>query len=190
MKALLTLSVVAAERWNGSGVAAARPQLRVAEETALRLPGVLLGTFTTLLLFLLAAELCDPATALLAAALWALGPAAVGFNRIAKEDTFLLFFFLLANVFWLRGQKVAEEGARKPEPYYWATAACFGAMMASKYVPHLIAISGAYYWAFQGLPATRWRMGKKKWLVWFAVLGVALVAFNPTILLPGTLQEM
>ena len=47
--------------------------------------------------------------ALLAAALWAFDPQAIGFNRIAKEDTFLLFFFLLANIFWLRGQRVAES---------------------------------------------------------------------------------
>jgi hypothetical protein len=63
-------------------------------------------------------------------------------------------------------------------------------MMASKYVPHFIAISGAYYYAFQGVPSTRWRMGKKKWLVWFAVMGVAFVICNPTILLPSTWQEM
>jgi hypothetical protein len=63
-------------------------------------------------------------------------------------------------------------------------------MMASKYVPHFLAISGAYYYAFQGVAATRWRMGKKKWLVWFAVMGVAFVIFNPTILLPGTWREM
>ncbi len=63
-------------------------------------------------------------------------------------------------------------------------------MLASKYVPHFLAISGAYYYAFQGLKTTRWRMGKKKWLVWFAVMGVAFVICNPTILLPGTWQEM
>ena len=154
------------------------------------MPGALLGALTALLLFLVAREIFGTEVGLIAAALWAFDPAAVGFNRIAKEDTFLVFFFLLANVFWLRGQKVAEEGKRKPEPFYWATAAAFGAMMASKYVPHFLAISGAYYYAFQGVAATRWRMGKKKWLVWFAVMGVAFVVFNPTILLPGTWQEM
>src|SRR5688572_32072905 len=44
-------------------------------------------------------------------------------NRVAKEDSFLLFFFLLANVFWLRGQRVAESSDRNPNIYYWATAA-------------------------------------------------------------------
>lgn len=190
MKALLAVSIVAAERWNSTAVVHTNPYFYVSTETAARLPGAILGALTSLLIFLVTRELFGAEVALLAAALWAFDPAAVGFNRIAKEDSFLVFFFLLANVFWLRGQKVAEAGERRPEPFYWATAAAFGAMMASKYVPHFLAISGAYYWAFQGVPTTRWRMGKRKWLVWFAVLGVAFVICNPTILLPGTWQEM
>jgi hypothetical protein len=190
MKAMLAASIVAAEGWNSTATARQNPQLQISTETAARLPGAILGALTSLLIFLVTRELFGAEVALLAAALWAFDPAAIGFNRIAKEDTFVVFFFLLANLFWLRGQKVAEEGLRKPEPFYWATAASFGAMLASKYVPHFLAISGAYYWAFQGLPTTRWRMGKRKWLVWFAVLGVAFVICNPTILLPGTWQEM
>ncbi|HEX8292325.1 MAG TPA: glycosyltransferase family 39 protein, partial [Pyrinomonadaceae bacterium] len=190
MKALLAVSIVASEGWNSTAVARRDPRLQVSDETAARLPGALLGALTSLLLFLVTRELFGPGVALLAAALWAFDPAAVGFNRIAKEDSFLVFFFLLANLFWLRGQRVAEEGLRRPEPFYWATAASFGAMMASKYVPHFLAISGAYYWAFQGVPSTRWRMGKKKWLVFFTVMGLAFLACNPTILLPGTWHEM
>ena len=189
MKGLLTASFVVSEFWSAS-VAGSNPRLQISTEAAARFPGALLGALTALLIFFVAREIFGTEVGLIAAALWAFDPAAVGFNRIAKEDTFLVFFFLLANVFWLRGQKVAEGGVRRPEPFYWATAACFGAMMASKYVPHFIAISGAYYYAFQGVASTRWRMGKKKWLVWFAVMGVAFVIFNPTILLPGTWQEM
>ncbi|HEX8189872.1 MAG TPA: glycosyltransferase family 39 protein [Pyrinomonadaceae bacterium] len=190
MKALLTATIVASEGWNSTSFARQNSRLRISTETAARLPGALLGALTSFLIFLVTRELFGAEVALLAAALWAFDPAAVGFNRIAKEDSFLLFFFLLGNVFWLRGQKAAEEGASRPEPFYWAAAAAFGAMLASKYVPHFLAISGAYYWAFQGVPTTRWRMGTKKWLVWFAVMGVAFVICNPTILLPGTWREM
>ena len=194
MKALMTTSIVAAEHWNQAANAALadrNPGLRVSEETALRLPAALFGAFTSLLIFLVVSELFGTATGLIAAALWAFDPAGIGFNRIAKEDTFLLFFFLLANVFWLRGQRAAESGARRrPEIYYWATAIAFGAMLASKYMPHLIAISGAYYYIFQGIPATRWRMGKLKWLIFFAIMGAAFLVCNPTILLPGTWREM
>ena len=190
MKGLLTASVVACEAWNGTALAQGNSSLRVSEETALRLPGVLLGSFSSLLLFLLVSELFGTTTGLIAAALWALDPAAVGFNRIAKEDTFYLFFFLLANVFWLRGQRAAESGRGRPEGYYWAAAAAFGAMMAAKYLPHMFAVSASYYWIFQGVPATRWRLGKKKYLVFFAIMGLAFLACNPTILLPGTWHEM
>ncbi|HEY9284536.1 MAG TPA: glycosyltransferase family 39 protein, partial [Pyrinomonadaceae bacterium] len=190
MKALQTASVVASEWWNATAVARSNPQLQLPVETALRLPGALLGAFSALLIFLIVSELFGVPAALTAAALWAFGPAAIGFNRIAKEDSFFLFFFLLANVFWLRGQRVAESGERRPERHYWAAAACFGAMLASKYIPHLFAISASYYWIFQGVPATRWRLGKLKWLAFFAVMGAAFVACNLTILLPGTWREM
>ncbi|MBA3243419.1 MAG: glycosyltransferase family 39 protein, partial [Acidobacteria bacterium] len=190
MKALMTVSISAADVWNASSLTASRPGLRVSTETAARLPCVLLGALSAILIFLVTSELFGVEVGLIAAALWALDPTAIGFNRIAKEDSFLVFFFLLANVFWLRGQRAAEAGRRPPEPFYWATAASLGAMMASKYVPHFFAISGAYYWTFQGMEATRWRMGKRKWLTFFLIAGAAFVVCNPTILLPGTWHEM
>jgi hypothetical protein len=190
MKGMLTASVVACEWWNGTGFARGDTSLRVPVEAALRLPGVILGALASLLIFLVVSELFGTPTALVAAALWAVDPQAVGFNRIAKEDTFFLFFFLLANVFWLRGQRAAESGGAKPERYYWATAVGLGAMMASKYLPHLFAVSGSYYHVFQGVPSARWRLGKRKWLAFFAVAGVAFIVFNPAILLPGTWHEM
>jgi predicted membrane-bound dolichyl-phosphate-mannose-protein mannosyltransferase len=190
MKALLTASVVIVERWNASSIVSNYPSLHVSTEAALRLPGAILGALTSLLIFLVVSELFGIEVALIAAALWALDPTGIGFNRIAKEDSFFLFFFLLANVFWLKGQRVAESGEGHPKRYYWATAVAFGAMLASKYLPHFMAISGSYYYIFQGIPATRWRMGKKKWLTFFAITGVAFVIFNPTILLPGTWHEM
>ncbi len=190
MKALLTISIVAAEEWNRTSVAASHPSLNISTETALRLPGAIFGALTSLLIFLLVSELFGTEIGLIAAVLWAIDPTGISFNRIAKEDTFLLFFFLLANVFWVRGQRVAESGDGKPEPYYWATAAAFGAMMASKYLPHLLAISVSYYYIFQGVHATRWRLGKRKWLVFFAVMGAAFLVCNPAILLPGTWHEM
>jgi len=190
MKALLTASVVTAEQWNSTSIVQSNPSLYVSTEAALRFPGVILGAFTALLIFLVVSELFGIEIALIAAALWALDPSGIGFNRIAKEDSFFLFFFLLGNVFWLRGQRVAESESSRPEIYYWATAAAFGAMMASKYLPHFFAISVSYYYIFQGIPATRWRLGKKKWLIFFAVMGATFLICNPTILLPGTWHEM
>lgn len=188
MKALQTGSLVLADKWNSTRFGSNRP---ISAETALRLPGVVFGALTTILIYLLATELFGAEVGLIAAALWAFDPSAIGFNRIAKEDTFLLFFFLLANVLWLRGQRVAEsQSNRRAVKYYWATAAAFGAMLASKYVPQLIAITIGYYWAFQAIPETRWRLGKKRMLLFFVIMGAAFLVLNPPILLPATWRQM
>ena len=192
MKAALLISVVAADKWNQTSLVASHPELNVPVETSLRLPGSLFGALTAVLIFLVATELFGLEVGLISAALWAFDPIAIGFSRIAKEDTFLIFFFLLANVFWLRGQRVAEsQPQRRPEPFFWATAAAFGAMFASKYVPPvMLAITVGYYYAFQRIPVTRWVMGKKRFLKFFLVMGIVFLICNPTILLPGTWEAM
>ena len=185
MKAALTVSVIACERWNS--LVASYPQLNISVETALRIPGAIIGALSAVLIFLIAMELFGLEVGLISAALWSFDPLTISFNRIAKEDTFVVFFFLLMNVFWLRGQRVAEsQPHRNPDRFYWAAAASFGAMMASKYVPQLLSIPVAYYYAFQGMAPTRWRLGKKKFLKFFLVMGVAFLICNPTILLPDT----
>ena len=185
MKACQAATIILAEKWNSIS-----PAHQVAPETALRLPNAIVGALTTILIFLIASELFGTEVALIAAALWAFDPMAIGFNRIAKEDSFLLFFFLLANVFWLRGQRAAESTDSSPNKYYWLTAASYGAMVASKYVPHLFAISICYYWMFQNLPETRWRLGKKRLLMFFAIMGVVFLVLSPTVLLPDTWRQM
>ena len=190
MKALQAASIIIAEKWNNSSLVASRPDDRIAPETALRLPGAIAGALTAFLIYLIAAELFGVEVALIAAALWTFDPTGIGFNRVAKEDTFLLFFFLLANVFWLRGQRVAESTDKSPSRYYWATAACYGAMVASKYVPHFLAVSWCYYWIFQQLPETRWRLGKKRLVIFFAIMGIVFLILSPTVLLPETWRQM
>ena len=190
MKALQAGAIILAEQWNKTSFATAHPAETISAETALRLPGTIFGALTALLIYLIAAELFGAEVALIAAALWAFDPNAIGLNRIAKEDTFLLFFFLLANVFWLRGQRIAESTDRSPNRYYWLAGASFGAMIASKYVPHLIGISLAYYWMFQRLPETRWRLGKKRILTFFGIMGIVFLILSPTILLPETWHQM
>jgi hypothetical protein len=190
MKALQTMSVVAAEKWNDTPFARAHPErLRIHTESALRFPSVIFGTALILLLYLFTAEFFGSEIALIAAALWAFDPSAIGFNRIAKEDTFLLFFFLLANIFWLRSQRAAEAGHERPV-YYWAAAASFGAMVASKYMPQYLTISLSYYEIFQRVPAARWRLGKPRFLLFFAIMGATFVVCNPTILLPDVWRQM
>jgi len=188
MKACQTATIILAEKWNT--LVANQPSNQIAPETALRLPTAIVGALSAILIFLIVSELFGLEVALIAAALWAFDPSAIGLNRIAKEDSFLLFFFLLANVFWLRGQRAAESTDSSPNKYYWLTAASYGAMVASKYVPHLFAISICYYWMFQSLPETRWRLGKKRLLIFFTIMGLVFLILSPTVLLPETWRQM
>lgn len=184
MKGLQTVSIAAAEKLNA--VAGAN----ISEEAALRFPIALFGTFTALLLFLFVSELFGRSIGLVSAILWAVEPMAVGFDRIAKEDSLVLFFFLLTNLLWVKSQTLAETGSPRWLRYVWLTGVAFAALMASKYYPFLLAITAAYYIIFQQLPGNRWALGPKRWLIFWVVMGIAFLIFNPTIVLPDTWREM
>jgi len=53
MKAMLAVSVIAAEKWNATSVVANNSELRLPIETALRLPNVLFGALTAILIYFL-----------------------------------------------------------------------------------------------------------------------------------------
>ncbi|HEY5403643.1 MAG TPA: glycosyltransferase family 39 protein, partial [Pyrinomonadaceae bacterium] len=79
MKTLEAVSIIAAEKWNNTSFVAAHQAESIAPETALRFPGTVLGAFTALLIYLITAELFGAEVALIAAALWAFDPSAIGF---------------------------------------------------------------------------------------------------------------
>lgn len=187
MKGMQTVSVIVVERLNNT---ISSPALKISDESAIRFPVALFGTFTILLLFLLVSELFGRSIGLISAIFWAIEPMAIGFDRIAKEDSLVLFFFLLTNLFWIRGQTAAERGNPKWLLYLWASAAGFAALMASKYYPHLLGITGAYYIIFQQIPGRKWELGKVRWLKFFIVMGLVFLVLNPTIMLPDTWREM
>ena len=180
MKGLQTISISIADKLDQS----------ISEEAALRFPIALFGTFTCLLLFLLVSELFGRSIGLISAILWAVEPMAIGFDRIAKEDSLALFFFLLTNLFWIKSQTKAERGDPNWLRYVWLAAGGFAALMASKYYPFLLGITGAYYILFQQLPGNKWALGPRRWLKFFIVMGVTFLVLNPTILFPDTWREM
>lgn len=185
MKGLQTLSIIAFENWNSLAVVG----FKVSEEAALRFPTALFGSFTILVLFLLVSELFGSTIGLVAAGLYAVDPAAIGFDRIAKEDSFLLFFLLLGNYFWLRSQSKADRGEPNWIWFCWLAAVAFGAMFASKYLPHILAIGLGYYTVL-AFPTRKWQLGMVRWLTFLGIIGVSFVVFNPTILIPETWREM
>ncbi len=187
MKGLQTVSIVAAESLNK----VVSPQyFTVSDEAALRFPVALFGTFTSLLIFLLISELFGRSIGLVSAVLWAVEPMAIGFDRIAKEDSLVLFFFLLTNLFWIRSQTAAERGSDRWTWFAWAAAASFAGLMASKYYPFLLGITAAYYNIFKFVPANKWNMEGARWFRFFVIMGFAFLILNPTIVLPDTWREM
>jgi 4-amino-4-deoxy-L-arabinose transferase-like glycosyltransferase len=187
MKGLQTASIVAAESFNSRITS---PSLHISEEAALRFPVAVFGAFVSLLLFLVVSELFGRSIGLISAALRAVEPMAIGFDRIAKEDTLVLFFFLLCSLFFTKSQTAAERDDPHWLKYFWGSAASFGALMSSKYYPHLLAVLAGYYNAFLKLPGKKWSMGKPAWLKFFIIMGATFVMLNPTIVLPDTWREM
>ncbi|MBC7911380.1 MAG: glycosyltransferase family 39 protein [Pyrinomonadaceae bacterium] len=181
MKALMFVSMQAAEAWN-----ARQPANQISDEAALRFPNLLFGALTALPIFLLTAAFFDRRTALLAATLWAFGVNAITYNRIAKEDTLLVFFMLFAFYFYLRAKQTSGHDARGKRLNYGLSGAAFGLMLASKYFPHYFGLNALYHHLFR---VRERQPGEPQWktpgLFYLLMLVVFLVA-NPSVLLPQT----
>ena len=104
MKSMIAISLGASDFWNRHHGTSEQ----ISEEVAVRLPNVIFGSLTTVVIFLLAQELFDTQIALLAAFFWSVGTFAVIVNRLAKEDTLLVFFTWLAFYFFYRAKTASK----------------------------------------------------------------------------------
>lgn len=183
MKSLVAVSLATTDRWN-KGLGRSH---QVSEEVAVRLPNVLFGSLTAVVLFLIAQELFGLEVGLLAAFLWSIGTIAIMDNRIAKEDTLLVCFTWLAYYFYWRAKKAAESDVPKSEKLYAASGASFGLMLASKYFPHYLGLNFLYYCLVRNkrkYPVLRWRdLG-----LFLGFCGIVFLAANPVVLFPSTLK--
>ena len=180
MKAFIFASVEAQHAWN------ARAGNQISDEAALRLPNILFGALTVIPLFLLTAAFFDRWTGLLAAALWAFGINAITYNRIAKEDTLLVFFMLFAFYFYVRAKQTSWRDLKVKRRNYVLSGASFGLMIASKYFPHYFGLNMLYHHYFRvredkpGEPS-----GRTPWY-FYVIVGVVFLIANPAVLLPQT----
>src|SRR5580765_151012 len=140
MKLAVWGAVSAARSWNSHPWLAAH--VAVQPEAAIRLPNATVGAATTAVVFLLVDALFDSAVAGWAALFWAVDAHAAGINRIGKEDTFLLFFLLLAAYLYERG-KFAPTLVDRRRWFAWSGGS-FGLMFASKYMPHYFGLHTLY----------------------------------------------
>ena len=187
MKALIFVSVGAAGLWNERAPAGAP---RVADETAVRLPNVVFGALTVVPLFLLTAALFDRRTALVAAALWATGVNAVTYNRVAKEDTLLVFFMLFAFYFYLRAKQTSGFEPGRKRRHYVLSAVSFGLMFASKYFPHYFGLNMLYHHLVRVREREPGEPRGRAPRVFYLVLPVAFLLANPAVLLPQTWEYL
>jgi hypothetical protein len=156
----------------------------VAIESAIRFPNVFAGTLTTLVLFGLAELLFGTSVAVVASLLWALDVNAIAINRIGKEDTFLLFFFLLA--MWSY-ERAKQQGATDPigaQRWYGRSGASFGLMLASKYMPHYLGI----YALFNVISDRQPGANRPKKVRYYGSMLVAFLAANLVVLMPEAWQ--
>lgn len=185
MKFLVTSSLLAAAWWNG-GVG---QRHAISDEIAARLPNLVFGALTTVVLFLLAETWFGTRVGLLTALLWAIGVDAIAINRLAKEDTLLVFFAWLGFYFYLRAKNLGAVETPERDRFQTLSGASFGLMLASKYFPHYMGLNFLYYHMLgrneQNLPITR-----RDRVNFFRAFAVAFFLANPVILLPSVVRYL
>jgi Dolichyl-phosphate-mannose-protein mannosyltransferase len=174
MKSLITLALLAG-----------RP-LGWAPETITRLPNVLAGGGSVLVVAWLGRRLFGRAAGLWAAALTAVSVTLVGYQRVAKEDT-LLGIFLMLLCLCLAEAKAAADDGRSRDQRRWELggAGALAGMLASKYFFFLTPIPVVFYLWVRST-GTAWRVPPKRWA---QLIGLALpiwACLNWTPFLPAT----
>jgi hypothetical protein len=182
MKTLIFISMRGARAWNERAGASNR----ISDEAALRFPNILFGALTVFPLFLLTAGYFDRRTAFLAVALWTFGINAISYNRIAKEDTLLVFFMLFAFYFYLRAKQTSGFDAGRKRLHYILSAVSFGLMFASKYFPHYFGLNMLYFHLVRVREREPDEPRGNTPFLFYVVVFVAFLVANPAVLLPQT----
>ncbi|MCA1556060.1 MAG: glycosyltransferase family 39 protein [Acidobacteria bacterium] len=182
MKTLIFISLGAAQQWNARASAARQ----ISEEAAVRFPNVLLGALTAFPLYLLAAAFFGKRTGLVTALLWSFGVNAITYNRIAKEDTLLVFFMLFAFYFYLRAKQTSGYEPQAKKKFYLASAVSFGLMLASKYFPHYFGLNMLYHHLVAQRERAPGEPRGRTPAIFYPVVFITFFLANPAVLLPQT----
>ncbi|MBP7867872.1 MAG: glycosyltransferase family 39 protein [Acidobacteria bacterium] len=192
MKTLILGARLAADAYN-AGPAAGLGLARLPEETVVRLPNAVFGALTVFVLYLLATSFFNWRVGMISAWLWATGIDAVFINRVAKEDTLLVFFILLGTWLHRRMKQTPDAEASRKRWFYYGSAAAFGAMLASKYFPHYIGLNMLYFWWHRKAEPSAYpadAFGGKELLRYLLVLGLVFLLLNPVILSPAVIRHI
>jgi len=185
LKVLAWASLTVGERWNRMASLHSWPTMN--PEGWLRFPNVLLGAATTVILFLFCRRLMGVGGAFAASFFWAVSPLAVALNRLAKEETPLTFFTLLACYFYCRAQQAdSDESARR---WYGLSAIGFGLSFASQYILHLFGLN-ALAWLFAGKMGLTREPSRFNYKRFFLVIFLTFILANPVVLFPGNFSAI
>jgi 4-amino-4-deoxy-L-arabinose transferase-like glycosyltransferase len=180
MKLAMLASVDVSRVWNR----VAPEESKIAIETAIRLPNVLLGAATAAALFGVCDVLFGTPIAITAALLWAFDVNAIAINRIGKEDTFALFFFLAAAWCYERAKRHGTIDLVVAQRWYTAGGAAFGLMLASKYFPQYLGV----YALFNVVTDRTSGDNRPDKVRYYGAMVVAFLIANVAILAPATWQ--
>lgn len=188
MKALCFASIEAAGFWNRT--AGRSSALLISDEVAVRLPNALFGALSVIPLFLLGSALLGFRTALMASVFWALGLNVIWFNRVAKEDTLLVFFMLTACYLYDVAKGKSSGNVAAQERLYFFAGAAFGLMLASKYFPHHYGFMALFY-LLSGYDGSNNRpLTARMKLLHFGAMALAFAVFNFGLFTPGTARYL
>ncbi|MFL6257117.1 MAG: glycosyltransferase family 39 protein [Pyrinomonadaceae bacterium] len=187
MKALIYISVRAADAWNARAAEGGRlRRLDIGDEAAVRLPNILFGTLTVFPIFLLTTAFFGRRTGLVAAALWATGVGAITYNRVAKEDTLLVFFMLFALYFYIRAKRASGFEPKTKKRSYILSGVAWGLMFASKYFPHYFGLNMLYHYLFHVRLRKPGEPRGNTPFVFYVVIFATFMLVNPAVLSPKT----
>jgi hypothetical protein len=178
MKLAMWASVDVIERWNR--IVPAGDAIDI--ETAVRLPNAVAGAATSAAVFGLGQVLFDTPVAMLSSLLWASDVNAIAINRIGKEDTFALFFFLVAVWAYERAKRQGQTDPAGAQSWYTASGAAFGLLFASKYFPQYLGV----YALFNGVTDRTPGANRPKPVRYFGAMAAAFLAGNFAVLAPAT----
>jgi Dolichyl-phosphate-mannose-protein mannosyltransferase len=185
LKVLAWGSLTAGERWNRLASLHSWPTM--SPECCLRFPSVLFGAATTALLFLFCRRLIGFAGSFAASFFWAVSPLTVALNRLAKEETLLTFFTLLAcYLYCLAEQEDSDESARR---WYDLSAIGFGLAFASQYILHLFGLN-ALVWFLAGKMGLNHKPSRFRYKRFFLVIFLTFTLVNPVILFPSNFSAI
>ena len=185
LKVLAWVSLTAGARWNRLASLHSWPTMD--PEGWLRFPNVLCGAATTAILFLFCRRLIGFVGSFAASFFWAVSPLAVALNRLAKEETLLTFFTLLACYFYCRAQQADSDFSERR--WYDLSAVGFGLGLASQYILHLLGLN-ALAWFLAGRMGLNRKPSHFSYRRFFLVMFLTFVVVNPVILSPANFNAI